>query len=101
MRGGRPGRYLGHPVSVASFPPDRRGVYDMHGNVWEWCSDGYGPYPAGEAADPVGSDSAPKKVIRGGSWYFDAASCRCAARYSHAPADKGFSLGFRVARDDR
>jgi formylglycine-generating enzyme required for sulfatase activity len=40
-------------------------------------------------------------VIRGGSWYFDAASCRCAARYSHAPGDRGFSLGFRVARDDR
>jgi formylglycine-generating enzyme required for sulfatase activity len=101
VRGGRPGRYRGRPVAVASFPADRLGLFDMKGNVWEWCDDGDAPYPAGPAVDPVGPASAPRKVIRGGSWYFDAASCRCAARYSHAPGDRGFSLGFRVARDDR
>ena len=101
VRGGRPGRFLGRPVPVGSFPADRRGIFDMHGNVWEWCSDGYAPYAAADARDPVGPASAPLKVIRGGSWYFDAASCRCAARYSHAPSDKGFSLGFRLARDER
>jgi formylglycine-generating enzyme required for sulfatase activity len=99
VRGGRPGRYLGHPVAVASFPEDRYGLYDMHGNVWEWCADGYAPYPEGDAVDPKGPDAAPKKVIRGGSWYFDAASCRCSARYSHDPKDRGFSVGFRIARD--
>ena len=73
----------------------------MHGNVWEWTSDWYGPYAESAAAniDPHGTPSGEKRVIRGGSWFFDANSARCALRYTHAPQDKGFSLGFRVAAD--
>ena len=74
----------------------------MHGNVWEWTSDWYGPYPESNAAQHRSARSrrpASKRVIRGGSWFFDANSARCALRYTHAPQDKGFSLGFRVAAD--
>ncbi len=89
----------GAPMAVASFPPNAWGLNDMHGNVWEWTSDEHCPYPAGEVSDPVGACAAPLKVIRGGSFYFGADSARCALRYTHRPQDRGFSLGFRLARD--
>lgn len=84
---------------VGSYPPNAWGLFDMHGNVWEWTADDHCPYSAGEHASP--SCGGPLKVIRGGSWYFEADSARCALRYTHAPSDKGFSLGLRLARDDR
>ena len=96
-----PGVYREHPVPVGTFPPNAWGVYDMHGNVWEWTSDWYGRYPSGPIVDPRGPESGVKRVIRGGSWYFDANSARCGLRYTHAPEDRGFSLGFRVAADPR
>jgi formylglycine-generating enzyme len=103
------GRYPlpGQPAGVfreatapaASYPPNRWGLYDMHGNVWEWCADEYCPYPAGAVRDPFNSCRSPYKVIRGGSWYFGADSARSALRYTHEPQLSGFSIGFRLACD--
>jgi formylglycine-generating enzyme required for sulfatase activity len=100
---GAAGEFRQRPTPVGSFPSNRWGLSDMHGNVWEWTADWYGAYAETASAniDPRGPQSGEKRVIRGGSWYFDANSARCALRYTHAPQDRGFSLGFRVAADRR
>lgn len=91
-------RFTGEPTPVGSFPPNRWGLHDVQGNVWEWVQDEYCPYGAGAVVDPVGSCGTDTIPIRGGSFYFSANAARCGRRYTHARNDKGFSLGFRVVR---
>ena len=86
-------------MPVGGYPPNAWGLFDMHGNVWEWTNDWYGPYEPRRDNDPRGVDSGLKRVIRGGSWHFDANSARCALRYTHAPQDRGYSLGFRMVAE--
>ena len=72
------------------------GLYDMHGNVWEWCLDWYGNYPGGHETDRRGAPSGTSRVNRGGSWLDLASSCRSAYR-RHSPSLSNLSLGFRLA----
>ena len=73
------------------------GFYDMHGNVWEWCSDWYGSYAGGSVTDPAGPASGKYRILRGGCWLADARGCRSATRLGLSPDKHYWDDGFRLA----
>jgi len=109
-RAGTTGAYAGDLASMAWFgdnsghstqpvkqrKPNAWGLYDMHGNVWEWCEDGYAQSASSTQQASTGNDGA--RVLRGGGWFNNASSCRSAFRYYYAPGLTTSSFGFRVAR---
>jgi formylglycine-generating enzyme required for sulfatase activity len=84
------------PTPVGSFPPNAWGLFDMHGNVWEWCLDWYGIYPTQESVEYQGPTSGAVRVIRGGAWNQIPRRCRSAHRDGSDPRKGRKDVGFRI-----
>jgi uncharacterized protein (TIGR02996 family) len=91
--------WLGRPSTVGSYPPNAFGLYDVHGNVMEWCSDWYDRqgYRRGPPQDPTGPQTGQYRAARGGCWYFPARAVRSASRNYFSPQAEDSCVGFRVA----
>ena len=93
------GDYRQKTTAVGSFPPNSFGLFDMHGNVGEWCWDWNAEYARGAQLDPAGADIGSYRVFRGGSWNHAADFLRSARRGGNLPSTRGYYLGFRIARN--
>ncbi len=90
------GIFLQRTTPVGSYAPNPWGLYDMIGNVWEWCQDWFGPYATGSVTDPQGPATGTGRVVRGGYWYTEGRNCRSARRHDSLPSGPSNILGFRV-----
>lgn len=84
-----------HPVGMKQ--PNERGIYDMSGNVWEWCSDWYGDYTSSSLSDPQGPSSGSRRVGRGGCCFNDVRYCRVSIRINRTPDFRYYGLGLRLS----
>jgi len=88
----------GKSVLVGSYKPNAFGLFDMHGNVWEWCEDWGENYPVGTGTDPKGAATGNSRVLRGGSFLYDALRARSSDRVVNSPPFPDDNRGFRLAK---